>query len=126
MKRNIFATLLLMFTVITATYAQVDPASLMKTYDKVKGQYDGLVTKWKPMKDMAIQNSDKLSPELKASMTDLDGQINSFGKKLDEFPKASVDQQAAMATSMKTDYSALKSSANDVMGQIKKVKMPKI
>ena len=126
MKKNIFATLLLLFTVVASSYAQIDPASLMKSYEKVKGQYDGLVTKWKPMKDMAIQHSDQLSPELKASMTDLDGQINSFGKKLDEFPKASVDQQAAMATSMKTDYSSLKSSATDVMGQIKKLKLPKM
>lgn len=98
----------------------------MKSYTKVKGQYDGLVSKYKPYKDMAIQHSDKLSPELKTSMQDLDGQINSFGKKLDAFPTASVDQQTAMATSMKTDYTSLKSSANDVMGQVKKLKLPKI
>lgn len=126
MKKNIFATLLLLFTIVAASYAQVDPASLMKSYTKVKGQYDGLVSKYKPYKDMAIQHSDKLSPELKTSMQDLDGQISSFGKKLDAFPTASVDQQAAMATTMKTDYSSLKSSANDVMGQVKKLKMPKI
>ena len=126
MKKITFITLFITFTGISASYAQADAAGLKKTYDKVKGQYDGLVTKYKPYKDMAIQNADKLSPELKSSMQDLDGQINSFGQKLDAFPKASVTEQTAMAGSLKTDYSSLKKSADKTIGEIKKLKMPKI
>ena len=81
MKRYTLVALFLLAG-ITASYAQTDAAGLMKTYNKVKGQYDGLVTKWKPYKDMAIQNAGKLSPELKTDMQNLDGQINSFGRSL--------------------------------------------
>jgi hypothetical protein len=126
MKKITFVALFLMFAGITSSYAQADAASLMKKYEKVKGQYDGLVAKWKPYKDMAIQHSDKLNPELKTKMQDLDGQISSFGTKLDQFPNGSVDQQATMVSSLNTDYAALKKSSGEVIGEIKKLKLPKV
>jgi hypothetical protein len=50
---------------------------------KVKGQYDGLVTKWKPYNDMAIQNADKLSPlKLKTDMQILMGKSTALGRSL--------------------------------------------
>ena len=126
MKKFTFVALFLMLTGISVSYAQMDAAGALKTYNKVKGQYDGLVSKYKPYKDIAIQNTDKLSPELKSSMVDLDGQISSYGKKLDEFPKASAADQLSMATSLKNDYPSLKSSADNVIKQVKKLKLPKI
>ena len=126
MKKFTFAALFLVLAGISASYAQMNAADAMKTYDKVKGQYDGLVSKYKPYKDMAIKNSDKVSPELKSSMQDLDGQISSYGKRLGEFPKASATDQVTMATSLKNDYPSLKSSTDNVIKQVKKLKLPKM
>ena len=126
MKKVTFVALFLVLTGISASYAQMDAAGAMKTYNKFKGQYDGLVSKYKPYKDMAVKNSDKLSPDLKSSMEALDGQISSYVKKLDEFPNASATDQLTLATSLKNDYPSLKSSADNVIKQIKKLKLPKM
>ena len=124
MKKVLFLTLLLAFTGMHYSNAQVSAESAMKTYTKTKDKFDGLTAKYKPYKDMAIQNADKLSPELQSSMKDLDSQMTGFGNKLDAFPKASSTEQIAMASSLTSDFSKLKSSTNDVTKSIKGMKLP--
>lgn len=125
MKQLAILSMLVFFTA-TASFAQLSPEKALSTFNKVKGQYDGLVTKWKPVKDMAIQNSSMLSPELKSSLEKTDADVNSFGNKLSTFPTASVTEQAAMASTLKSDYGTLKSSVSDVTKQVSKLKMPKM
>ena len=125
MKKAAFITVLFFFAGTILSQAQTSADDLMKTYNKVKGQYESLNAKYKPYKDMAIANADKLSPELKTSMQNFDTQLASFGKKLEMFPSASTTEQATMATTLKSDYSALKSSGNEVISSIKKMKLPK-
>lgn len=110
----------------TQAFAQLSPEKALSTYNKVKGQYDGLVAKWKPMKDKAIQNSATLSPELKASLEKVDGDVNSFGTKLNSFPTASAADQATMASSLKEDFSKLNTSVKDVTKQVSKLELPKM
>lgn len=110
----------------TQAFAQLSPEKALSTYNKVKGQYDGLVAKWKPMKDQAIQNSATLSPELKASLEKVDGDVNSFGTKLNSFPTASAADQATMASSLKEDFSKLNTSVKDVTKQVSKLELPKM
>ncbi|MEO6168821.1 MAG: hypothetical protein ABIO46_16195 [Chitinophagales bacterium] len=121
-------TVITLFVLIAGTqaFAQLSPEKALSTYNKVKGQYDALVTKWKPIKDQAIANSGTLSPELKASVEKVDGDVNSFGNKLNSFSSASVADQAAMASTLKSDFSTLKSSVGDVSKQVSKLELPKM
>ncbi|MBP9881849.1 MAG: hypothetical protein KBF32_00510 [Chitinophagales bacterium] len=125
MKHFTILALLVLFASATS-FAQLSPEKALSTYNKVKGQYDGLVTKWKPVKEKAIQNSATLSPELKSSLEKVDGDVNSFGAKLSSFPSASVTDQAAMAATLKSEYSTLKSSVSDVTKQVSKLEVPKM
>jgi hypothetical protein len=125
MKHFTMLALLVLFA-SASSFAQLSPEKALRTYNKVKGQYDGLVTKWKPVKDQAIQNSALLSPELKSSLEKVDGDVNSFGTKLSSFPSASVTDQAAMAATLKSEYSTLKSSVGDVTKQVSKLEVPKM
>lgn len=109
-----------------SAFAQLSPEKALSTFNKVKGQYDGLLSKWTPMKNQAIANSSTLSPELKASLEKVDGDVNSFGSKLSSFPTSSTTEQAAMASTLKGDFSTLKGSVNDVTKQVTKLKLPKI
>ncbi|MBX7108668.1 MAG: hypothetical protein K1X61_08495 [Chitinophagales bacterium] len=124
MKKVLYLTLLLAFAGIQFSHAQISAESAMKTYTKTKNQFDGLTAKYKPYKDMAIQNADKLSPELQSSMKDLDLQMTGFGDKLDAFPKASSTEQIAMASSLTSDFSKIKSSTKSVTKSIKGMKLP--
>lgn len=125
MKHFTMLALLVLFA-SASSFAQLSPEKALSTYNKVKGQYDGLVTKWKPVKEKAIQNSATLSPELKSSLEKVDGDVNSFGTKLSSFPSASVTDQAAMAATLKSEYSTLKSSVSDVTKQVSKLEVPKM
>lgn len=124
MKKVMILSLFLAFVTVQFTHAQMTADAAMKTYTKIKQNFDGLTASYKPYKDMAIQNSDKLSPELKASMTNLDTEMTSFGKKLDAFPKASSTEQISMASSMNTDYAKVKDDTKAVTKSIKSLKLP--
>ena len=124
MKKAILFTLFLAFAGVQYSSAQLSAAEAMKTYTKTKKSFDGLTAKYKPYKDMAIQNADKLSPELKTSMTNLDSEMTGFSKKLDSFPNASATEQIAMATSMKSDYSKIKDDSKSVTKSLKGMKLP--
>ncbi|MGB3077310.1 MAG: hypothetical protein WBB36_18430 [Chitinophagales bacterium] len=124
MKKVMYLTLFLAFAGTQFSNAQVTAESAMKTFTKTKDQFDGLTAKYKPYKDMALQNADMLSPELKTSMKDLDTQMTGFGGKLDAFPKASSTEQIAMASSLTSDYAAVKTSTKAVTKSIKALKMP--
>lgn len=119
-----YLLMFLVFAGIQFSHAQITAESAMKTFTKTKTQFDGLTAKYKPYKDMALQHADKLSPELQTSMKDLDSQMTGFGKKLDAFPTASSTEQIAMASTLTSDYSSVKTSAKAVTKSIKGMKLP--
>ena len=76
--------LLFTFVGINVNYAGgLDPAKALKSFTKTKSKLDGLTAKYKPYKDLAINNAGMLSPELQKNMRDLDTQVGSLSKKLD-------------------------------------------
>ena len=124
--KQISVITLLVLIAGTQAFAQLSPEKALSTYNKVKAQYDELITKWKPLKDQAMANVATLSPELKSSIEKVDADITSFGTRLSSFPTASAADQATMAASLKDDFSKLKSSVSDVTKQINKLKLAKM
>lgn len=126
MKKVMYLIVVLAFAGLQFASAQMTAEGAMKAYTQTKAKFDGLTAKYKPYKDMAIQNADKLSPELKTSMSNLDTKITDLGKKLDSFPTASSADQIAMASTFKSDYSSIKSATSDVTKSIKGMHLPEM
>lgn len=125
MKRITFMILMLTFTGISVSYAGgLNPAKALKSFTKTKSKLDGLTAKYKPYKDLAINNAGMLSPELQKNMRDLDTQVGSLSKKLDMFSGASSADQVAMASSFSDDFKSLKKATNGVTKSIKGLKLP--
>ena len=123
--KNITLIALFLVASVSASFAQANSDASNKTHHKYKSKYDNLVDKWKPIKERAMKNADKLPAEIKTSMKNVDDQIQSLGNKLSEFAKASPDQQEAHKSSLKADISNLKSSIKKTKSQIDKLKLDK-
>ncbi len=119
-------TLIALFLVASVgAFAQANSDASNKTHHKYKSKYDNLVDKWKPIRERAMNNAEKIPADLKASIKSVDDQIQSLGNKLSEFAKASPDQQEARKSTLKTDITNLKSSIKKVKSQIEKLKLDK-
>lgn len=127
MKKVAFLLMFFALGHVATSYAGgLNPAQALKSFTKTKNKLDGLTAKYKPFKDMAINNAGTLSPELQTNMRNLDNQIGGLSKKLDMFPSASPTDQIAMASSFKDDFKSVKKSTNGVTKSIKGLKLPKV
>lgn len=126
-KMKKITLLLLFFSLMGLTTTNAggfSPEKALKVFDKTKNKVDKLATKYKPYKDLAVNNMGLLSPDLQKNMKDLDGQVAGLSSKLDRFPNASVTEQVAMAATFKDDYKVLKKSTKGATKALKGLKLP--
>jgi len=123
--KNIALIALFLVASVSVSFAQTNTDASNKTHHKLKSKYDALVDKWKPIKNKAMSNAEKLPADIKAGVKDVDEQIQSLGNKLNDFAKASPDQQEAHESALKKDVSHLKSSIKKLDSEVKKLKLDK-